>query len=312
MSPGAGPAAAMSGVRDALVVAGFELRSALRTRKALLLLLLYVAGAVAADAGFVHILQAFERTAADTLSVAATDTPGAMTGRLMASPQVLDMVGELVGDRALATQLLAIPPLALFYGWVALSFVPVLVALTSSDAIAADVESGAARYALVRTGRGAWAAGKLLGQALLMVVGLGAGAVATFIIGLGWTRGFDPVANLVWLARMCGRASLVGYAWLGVVLGLSQLTRHTNRARLLGVMSLVALGGGRAFLSHASVIRDRAAAVADSLLPLFIGSHVIDLWQPDWRLRLPAMVMLVALGTAAFVAGHRFFCRRDA
>ncbi len=302
----------MTGVlRDAIVVAGFDLRASLRSRKALLLLLLYVAGAVVADAGFVNVLQAIERTAADALAVAATDTPGTMTASLMANEQLLDVVSELVGDRVLARQLLSIPPMALFYGWVSLSFVPVLVALTSSDAIAADVESGAARFALVRTGRGAWALGKLLGQALLMAVGLLLGAVATFIVGYGWTRGFDPLANLSWLLRLTGRASLVGVAWLGVVLGLSQLTRHTNRARVLGVLALILLGAGRAFLTHAPVVRDNAAALADSLLPLFIGSHVVDLWQPALADRLPAVVMLLALGAAAFAGGHRVFSRRD-
>lgn len=298
-------------LRDALVVAAFDLQSSLRSRKALLLLGLYVAGAVAAAAGFVTMLRAIEDTAAQALSVAATEQPGAMTTSLMDNEQLLDVAAELTGDRELARELLGIPPLALFQGWLALTFVPALVVLTCSEAIASEVESGAARFALVRTSRGAWALGKLLGQAALMSTGLLLGAVACWVVGYGWTNSFAPVDNAFWMLRFTGRAAVSGFAWLGIVLGLSQLTRSTNRARVLGLLSLVVLGGSRVMLEHADPIREHIPVLADSLLQLLPGTHVMALWHPDLAERLPGIVILLAIGGAAFTLGHLRFARRD-
>lgn len=301
----------LAALRDALVVARFDLAASLRSRKALVLLGLYLAGSVAASAGFVELLEAIEKTAADTLQVASTGRPGTMTASVMESEQLLQVVQELVGDEDLARELLAIPPLALFQGWLALTFVPVLVTLTSSEAIASEVGSGAARFALVRTTRGAWAAGKLLGQAALMAAGLLLGAAGCWVVGAGWTAGFEPIDNAWWMLRLSLRACLVGFAWLGIVLGAGQLTRSANKARALGLLSLVGVAGLRLLLAHAEPVRQKAPALADSLLPLFPGSHVLDLWQPALLDRLPAMAMLLALGGAAFTLGHLVFARRD-
>ena len=297
-------------LRDVLVIAAFELQSSLRSRKALLLLGLYLAGAMAASGAFVSMLRAVEDATAEALSVATTEDPGAMTRSLMENEQLLDVATELVGDRELARQLLSIPPLALFYGWLALTFVPVLVTLTSSDAIAADVDSGAARYALVRTRRSAWAAGKLLGQVLLMGCGIALGAVGSWSVGLFFTSGFEPLATGAWMLRLGGRACLSGFAYLGLVLGVSQLTRSANRARAFGLLALIAVGGLRALLG-APRVHDEAPVLFDSLAQVLPGTHAMGLWQPQLLQRLPSVGMLLALGAAFFVLGHQRFARRD-
>lgn len=300
----------MGALRDASVVAAFDLQSALRSRKALLLLVLYLAGATAASGAFVTLLRSIERTMAETLQVAQTDRPGTMTGSIMESEQLLDVITELVGDGALAAELVRTPPLALFYGWVALTFVPVLVILTSSDAIAADVDSGASRFALVRTSRGAWAVGKLLGQLALMATGIAAGALGSWLVGAFALARFDHLATAVWMLRLGGRACVLGFAWLGLALGISQLTRSANKARAFGLIALVLVGVTRQILTIEPV-HEKAPALIDSLAVLFPGTHVLDLWRPELAERLPATLILLAIGGTAFMLGHAVFLRRD-
>ena len=75
----------MRTLRDALVVAGFDLFESLRSRKVLVLLTLYLAGASAAAGIFVTVLREIENTVARTLAVGETSKPGTMTAQVMDS-----------------------------------------------------------------------------------------------------------------------------------------------------------------------------------------------------------------------------------
>ena len=186
----------MRRLRDAWVVASFELRDSLRSRKALVLLVLYVAGAGAGTGIFVRVLSAIETALASTLQVAATNRPGAMTQALLQTREFHDIVESLIGDEHLADALVHIPPIALFYGWLAMTFVPFLVILLASDTVASEVSTGAARYSLFRTDRLAWAVGKLAGQAALVGLGIAAGGVASYVIGWIFLSAFEPLPTL--------------------------------------------------------------------------------------------------------------------
>lgn len=298
-------------LRVALIVGWLDLQSALRSRKAVLLILLFLAGSVAASGAFLSLLRAAERAMAETLRVAATERPGAMTEELMRNEQLLAAIGDLVGDPALAAELVTIPPLALFHGWVALTFVPALVMLNSTDAIAGEVESGSARFALARCPRAAWCFGKGLGQASLLGVGLLTGGLGAWVVGLLGLGSFTPWAHAVWILRLTGRGLLMGSAWLGIALGISMLVRSPNQARALGLLALIALGIGRQILGQ-TYLRDKAPVLVDTALQLFPGTHLLTLWQPALLDRLPAMVALPTLGGCAFLLGLAIFLRRDA
>ncbi len=301
----------MSALRDILLVAGFDLVESLRSRKALALLLLYLAGSIGAALIFVEALGAVENRVAESLAVAETERPGAMTGELMESEQFLDIVAELIGDRELAQELVTIPPLALFYGWMALTFVPVLVTLSSAESIASEVASGSARFALFRTDRRAWALGKLAGQAALMAVGIAAGALGVLVVGVTSLTDLAVGPTAWWLLRLSGRAWLYGFPWLGLALGVSQVTRSVPWSRGLALLGLFGLGMLGA-VSEAPWVREKAPVVVDTVAQLFPRTYRVDLWQPELTDRLPSVVMLLALGGLFFAAGHLVFTRRDA
>src|SRR5690606_14048518 len=264
--------------RDALIVAAFDLGESLRSRRVIIFLFLYVAGAVASTIVFTEVLQTIEEQLAEQLLVARTDTPGSLTQAIMESPELHRVLAGLIRDRELASALVRIPPIALLYGWVALTFGPIFVVLTSSDTIASEVATGSVRFALFRTHRAAWALGKLLGQAALLAVGIALGAVAAWITG--WIRlsSFAPLDTALWLARYAGTSYCFAFAHLGLALGVSQLTRSVPWSRALGLFAIAFVFGVHGWLGRDSV-REAAPVTIDSLRMLFPAAHRLDLWR---------------------------------
>ena len=298
-------------LRDVLLVARFSLEEGLRSRRSLVLLALYLVGSVAGTSILVEVIDQMESQAAQALAVSSAGKPGAMAGRLLQAEAVAEVLGGLLGDRALAASLLDVPPVALFYGWLALLFVPLLVALTAADAIAGELGSGAARFVLFRTDRASWVVGRTAGHALLLAAGLGLGAAGAFVTGAAALADFDAAGTAWWLLRLTGRAWAYGLCWLGVVVGLSQLVRSGWKAGGLALGALTAAGIARALLSHPKVV-EAAPVAAESARLLLPGAHRLGLWQPAAMPRWTAIVVLLSIGTAALAAGHAVLSRRDA
>jgi ABC-type transport system involved in multi-copper enzyme maturation permease subunit len=301
----------MKTLRDAWVVARFDLGESLRSRKVLVILSLYVLGAIAASILFTELLQTIESELAEQLLVAQTDRPGTLTEAVMRNSELRRVLTRLVRDPDLALSLLSVPPLALLYGWVALTFGPVFVVLTASDAISSEVDSGSARFALARTDRSAWALGKLFGQALLLLAGILAGAFASYVTGFIQLASFPLADTALWMLRYALGAFVYGFAFLGLTLGTSQLTRSVPWSRALAVLALAGVSMAVGVLDRDDV-RERAPVLADSLRQLFPGAHRLDLWRPDFVDSGPAIAMLFTLGFAYFLLGHVRFARRDA
>lgn len=299
-------------LREMLLVAAFDLRSSLRSWKALGLLALYLAGSMAAAGIFVSVLQEIEGVMADTLGVAQTSQPGAMTTQLMQSPEVTEMLGGLLGDPELALQLVQIPPLALYYFWLALVLLPVLVTITSADAISFERGTGAARFVLSRTNLASYVWGKALGQLALMFVGVIAGGVGVWLVGFFSLQSFDGPATAAWMLRLGLRTLPWGAAWLGLSLGVSQVTRHWVASLAAAMVMLVAVGIGGQVLLHLDWLTENAPMVQDLLSPLFPAAHKTDLFRPELARRLPAIAMLITLGASWFSLGTWRLSKVDA
>src|SRR5690606_15904717 len=143
--------------------------------------------------------------------------------------QALPMCTSLVADAGIREELLRMPPLSIFYGYMALILVALLVLVISTGTIAADLGSGAARFALFRCDRLTWATGKLLGQEALLAAGLSVGALVAGTVGALLDAGFVPETWL-WLLRTSFRAWLYGSAYLGIFLGISLVSRSALKA----------------------------------------------------------------------------------
>jgi ABC-type transport system involved in multi-copper enzyme maturation permease subunit len=299
-------------LRDIAIVATYELGEALRSRRVLILVIMFVGGATFGSLAFIQALHALETSVAQAMAVAGPEKSGAMAVQLMRSPEFERMLGGLLDDDALAKELVGLPPLALFYGWLGLTFMPALIMLSSADAVSAELANGSARFSLLRTGRLPYSIGKLVGQTLLMLVGLSAGAIAVWLTGFASLASFDAPATAFWLSLLSVRVGFYAFAHVGLAVGLSHFTRSVPLSRVLALASLMVFSVLAGVGTYSQFVRTHLGALADALLMLLPSSHRLGLWQPSLVDRLPSLVMLCALGIGYFAVGYSFRARRDA
>lgn len=296
--------------RDVAVVAGHELSEALRSRRVLILAMLYVGGAVAGTAIFIDVLESIETQLAQAVGVADPGGAGALTSGVMATPQFVDLMTKLISDRELATELSGLPPVALFYGWLALTFSPVLVILTASEAISQELAYGSIRFSLLRTDRLAFSVGKLFGQYVMLMVAVSAGALGVWVTGYLGMPLFEGADTALWLCLLSVRAWVFAFAYLGLAIGLSHLTRSVPLSRAFGLLAMLVIGALWG-LAKSDWAQERAPQLADAALTLLPRAHLLDMWRPALLDRAPATLMLFALGAGYFTLGFRFRERRD-
>ncbi len=297
-------------VRGALHCARFDLAESLRSRRVLIFLVLYLALSVGSAILFTELLQAVEEELALQLLVARTDLPGSMTQAVVERPEVRRVLYRFIRDNALVDAVLSVPPIALLFGWVTLTFTPLLVVLTSSDAISEEVAAGTARFALFRVSRGSYVFGKLIAQTALMCVGLLLAALGAYIVGAVQLGSFEPVRSALYIGRYALTSSVYAFSFLGLTLGISQLTRSVPWSRALGLFAMVTVIGLERFLVKGK-LPQRFPVTSETLCQVLPPAHKLDLWRVTLSEMAPALVMLVALGLTFFAIGASRFVRRD-
>jgi hypothetical protein len=238
MRPGDPPF--LTSMRDTALVARFELIRAVRTWQALAVVVLYLVATGGAARLFVAILSEIENSAAQQLGVPPTDYPGAMIGEIVKSGELHHMLGAMVGDERLVDALLGWPVLAIFHLWVGIVLMPFLATFSSAESVSADLRSRALRFELLRTGRVELAAGRFVGQALLIGLASVLAAGSTWVVGMAYMVGNDPIDlafALIWLGLRAWGFSL---PFIGIGLGCSQWTSSPAWARVLAVVASAA------------------------------------------------------------------------
>lgn len=292
-------------IRDAWLVAAYELAEVIRSKRLWVLMLLYVGGAVLGASLFIEALQSIE----DTLAALGPEGQQGASVGLLATPQAQELLSWYVGDPAVAARLAVLPPLALFYGWMALSFIPVLATVTGAEAVSADLASGAVRYVLLRIPPLHYSAGKLLGQYLLLLWGILVGAAGVWLTGSMSMADFAPFDSAMWLVRLGLRASVYGFAFLGLALGVSHMCRSRSFARAYAFLALFTVSS-LTWLTEWEPVRQRVwlRQFTEGVLP---SSYRLDLWNPELSQRLPALLGLLVLGLGYCGLGYLYRVRRD-
>ncbi len=291
------------------VIARHELIDSIRSRRVLVLMLLYVVGAALATLVFVNVLQKIERQLVESLGLSAPAGAGSVTATLWRSDAFKHMLTNLAGDRALAEHLLSIPPLGLFHGWLAFAFGPALVMLTASTRISEEIHIGSVRYVLYRVPRATWCLGKFVGQAGQMAVALLAGGAGAWLVGWVRMESFDAAGTAVAMLVFSAKAWVYLLAWLGLAFAVSQACGVPNLALALGFVSLLVLSVLTRVSEHfAGDGWRRAWDVAHVLTP---GAHRMGLWWGDAGHMVPAAAFLLTLSAMFLLLGHLRFARRD-
>lgn len=298
-----------SPLRSVVTIAGNEWADSLRSRRVLVMILLYVAGAVTATLVFLSLLKGIEKQLVETLGLTASATTGGVTATLWKSNNFRMMLIHLIGDRDLAVTLLDIPPLGLFYAWLSFTFAPVLVMLTSSSRIAEEISTGSIRYIGFRCSRLHWIIGKFTGQALQLLAALLLSAAGAWLTGLFRMHSFEPLATLVSMLVFTMKAWLYALAYLGLATAISQLFTSPNVALSMGFLTLITVSILSSMSEHFA--GDGVRRLWDILNVLTPQSHRMDLWRTEASRILPAALFILALAWAYLFAGYSRFSRRN-
>ncbi len=302
------PAHRMSrSLHDAFLVCCFDIRESLKSRKAVLLSLIYLGGAMAFAALFVFVLR--------EMAWSVTGTGDSTSGQGAAIPggssQFHDILLRLFNNSELADGISQVPPLALLYGWLAFTFVPFLAILASASSVSTELASGSCRFVLVRVDRFAWTLGKLAAQALVLAMGIVLGALGVLLVAYAGMPESEIIYSAPWLATMALRAWFFGFAYIGLALGISQVVPSPWASTGLGLLVLI----GMSVLAHVlgnDWVQLQTAPVGFWLYQLLPQAHRIDLMLPALPDRLVASTWLLGLGFLYHFMGFLAVRRWDA
>ena len=296
-------------MRDVWLVARFEVLRAIRTWRAVALLVLYGVASAGAAWLFTRIVLLMENAMARQLGVGTTEVPGTMLGQLVASDSWRELVGAMTGSPQLVDALVAIPPLAMFELWFSFLLIPFFAASASAECIAIDVQSRAIRYEALRTGRMELVLGRFGGQLALTAAATLVAALAAWLVGITFMVGNPPLALLGWLLWFAPRAWAFSVPFVAIGVTASQLTASPAWARVLAVggtaLTWVTFGLVRWAEEEAwlPVATDRA-------LQLLPQGWLRGLWEPGAGWLLSATVC-AALAAVLLAVGYARFSRRD-
>jgi hypothetical protein len=273
------------------------------------ILLLYLAVSALTMNGALSGLLRLENELASVLQLPASPEPGAVTSALWKSERFRRIVSSATGSSSLVSELIGVSPIVLIFAGLAFFYTPLLAVLVVAPRISEEVAGGAARFALCRSSRGAWSAGKALGLVALVAVALLMGGAGAWIVARFRMPGANGPELAAGILIESVRALVYSLPYLGLALGVSHVTRSPSRAVGAALATLFIVG----LVAWVSAKYEgeglaRLWAAARGLTP---QAYRVDLWYRSPARFIPAAVSLAALGATYAVAGFLFFRRRD-
>ena len=297
-------------MRNVLEMARFELAAALRTKRAIALVAIYLVTSLFGMSGAITALGKMEAQLANILQVEAVDgKSGVVSAALWKSKPFQRLARGVVGDSLVYDDIVGKHPAELIYAWIVFMAVPFLAVLASCRRVADDVKSGAAKYVLLRVTRLQWTLGKFLGQAFLILAGLVVGAVGAWCVAAFRLSGADIPALLPAMLLWSLKAWFLSLAWLGLALGVSHLFKSGAKADAVAILLMIAFsvvpailkGFGSAWLGGKLLV----------IVRLFPSSVDDALWRSSFMPVAASATWLVMLGLLYLSIGHAVFARRD-
>ena len=291
-------------------VAVTEWRTALKNRRALVMTLLFVAVAALVMYATISVFAAMEREVLSVLHLPASDNPGSVTLTLWKSQSFSRVIEHIAGGSLVFADIRGRHPLLLAYAVFLFQVTPLLTLLVSASRIADDVRSGTARYWLVRVTRAEWSLGKFFGEALMLAVAMLAGALVAWGVAIVRLSGADGVVLLPGLLDWTARAWIYAFAWLGLFMGLSHITKSGGKATALSVLAVLGAAAWSRMLANFLPEEGfwSGLAALDVLVPSGVGTL---LWRRSASALLLCVVQLSAVAFLYLSLGAAVFRRRD-
>lgn len=296
-------------MRDVWLVARFEVLRAVRTWRALALVVLV---SVAMGGGaylFAQFVGLMENQLATTLGVASTRTPGAMLEQLVTSDSYRDVMGQMFGEGLRRDWVLTLHPSSLYAFGLATLVMPFFAATASSESIAIDVQSRAIRFEALRTGRLELVLGRFAGQLGILTLAIGVATLVAFVVTLMSMIVSSPLSLIGDLLMFAVRSWAFAVPFVGVGIAASQLTASPAWARVLAIGAT--LGSWMVF-AWAPTLFDHptGAAVVDVVTLALPQRYLVTFVSPgtDW---IGSVVIEIGIATVVTVIAFPWFARRN-
>ena len=285
----------------------FELFSALRSRRAIVVVVLYLVVSLLCMGGSITLLGKMEEQLSKVLQVEKVEgkKSGVVSAALWKSKPFQNLVRGALKDSLVYDDICGKHPAELIYAWFVLLLVPPLTLMLAANRAASEIGSGSVLYMITRVTRLEWTLGKYLGSALLIMVGLLVGACGAWAVAFFKLAGADVAALFPSMLGWSLKAWVLSLAWLGLALGISHFFKSGAKADglawvLLLVFAVVPdwlrwFGGRFAFLAV-----------------LFPSTVEKSLWRSSFIPVATATAWLLMLGLCYLSAGYAYFSRRDA
>ena len=300
----------MTAVARIVRVAIADIGTSLRSRRAIVMILLFAAVSALIAYALVSAFAAIEREVVAALGLPAADNPCAVSATLWKSKPFMRFASGVAGGNLVFADIIGRHPLVLAYAFFMFSTVAVLTLLVSAPKIADEIRSGAARYWLIRTTRGEWSIGKFVGEALLVAVSLSVGSLSAWGVVAFRLPGATGAVLLPDFLDWTARAAAYAFAWLGLFIGISHVARSGGKAVAFSIMAMLALSVWPVTLGNIAEACPYLSFVKglDVLAP---HSAMSLMWRRTPAALLRGVVHLSAISFLYVGIGAALFRRRD-
>lgn len=192
-----------------------ELWAIVRTKRIIAYLGVYLGAAVVGALAYVSTLAEIERFAQGGQKAAGM---GGLREQMLINPLLQKAMSFLMpgGDLVVADVFqnsLLMPPIL----WASLVFLPILILLASFDHLAADIESRALCYRLIRVSRWEWVVGKILAQVTLFSVLCILASMALVLVARSRLESLDLGHTFAGLLYVWGLLLPYGFCYVGII-----------------------------------------------------------------------------------------------
>ena len=287
-----------------------ECAGAVRSRRALVILVLYLLSSGFCMVGTINILGKMEEELSKALMLPESEKTGVVSVTLWKSPVFQKMVASGLRNDLVYYDIEGKHPAELIYAWFAFLCAPLLAVLVAGNRVSDDLKSGAVRYALVRVTRLEWTLGKYFGQVLMVGIALAVSALGAWLVAVFKLYGVGMFELLPAMFGWGFRAWLYALAWLGLALGISHLTRSGSRATAIDLVAVALFTAWPMFLKvWAKGFEWPWLENFDAIVP---SSVTLSLWRQSFTPLFTGGMHLLVLGLTYLMLGHAVFRRRDA
>jgi ABC-type transport system involved in multi-copper enzyme maturation permease subunit len=300
----------MNSLRQTWRVACYEWFDALRSRRALVVLLLYLAAAVCNMHWSINLLHKLETELAAALQLPASEQAGVVSTALWQSKPFQRMMKKMTQNDLVLQDITGKHPVELIYAWFAFFYTPLLVVLVAGSRIAEDIGSGAVRYVVFRTSRASWSLGKFAGQAIMLGIALLLSGVSAYVVARIRLSGAGVPDLFLNMAQWSLRAWVYSIPFLGLAMGLSHLTRSASKATVMGIIAITACFALSVLIRHFAADSGWRTYLPQLGLLLPDG-HKLLLWRSATAPLVSGTVWLFTLGFCYLLAGYAVFRKRD-